>query len=362
MRSAYLTAGIRLKPLFRLLRKYHFNISFRYLPRFLFILQNAIWASLFYQIEKKKYPSSVYNTIPVRSPIFIIGHWRTGSTYLHQLLNLDANLTTPTLFQVALPDSFLVSYRYYKPIMNRLIRGHRPMDDVTIGMNEPQEDEYALLRSSPYSPLERLVFPEKEAFFLQPETSFLPTTETDLDQWKKSIQSLFQRITLLTGKRIVTKNPLHSMRIPVLKEMFPDALFIHIYRNPYDVVASTRHLWQIVATQNRLHTGLIEPSIHDLTTIYRLMMHEIDIQWNANGGKNFFSIRFEDLEKDPVSSMKLLYSQCEMDFHEELERKIKQFQSENQGFSKNVFTLTAEERMVISQSLEEYFIRYGYEK
>ena len=43
------------------------------------------------------------------TPLFILGHWRSGTTHMHNLLGKDPNHTYPTLWQVIFPDSFLVT-------------------------------------------------------------------------------------------------------------------------------------------------------------------------------------------------------------------------------------------------------------
>jgi len=72
--------------------------------------------------------SRVLNETPVpEDPVFIVGHWRTGSTFLHQLMAQDPRMTTPTLFQVALPEQFLVSHHFYEPVLKTLMGKSRPM-------------------------------------------------------------------------------------------------------------------------------------------------------------------------------------------------------------------------------------------
>lgn len=173
----YLTAGIGFSRLVSLVKKNSISIHPKYLFRFIFIAQSAIWSTLFSWIENKRYRKKISSTPVPKDPIFIIGHWRTGSTLLHQLLNLDQNLAAPTLFQVAEPDCFLSTYRYYMPVFSALLPDYRPMDNVKLGMDEPQEDEYAIYRMTTFSPIERLVFPENSHYFILDYPSFLPSNE-----------------------------------------------------------------------------------------------------------------------------------------------------------------------------------------
>ena len=174
MKNSYLTAGMKSGQLFRLIRRNRISSNPQAILRILFLIQSSLWSGLFSLIEKVRYSSAIDKTPIPADPIFIIGHWRTGSTFLHQLMSLDPNLAAPTLFQVAVPDSFLVSYNYYKPIFKTMVGKHRPMDMVKLGMDEPQEDEYAIYRITDCSPLENIVFPKNRNYFLLREGDFMP--------------------------------------------------------------------------------------------------------------------------------------------------------------------------------------------
>jgi len=159
MKHSYLLVGISSGKLFKLLTRNGFSLHPRYLFRILFLTQGAFFASIFNRIEKWKLAKQLKNYSMPDDPIFIIGHWRTGSTLLHQLMALDENLVTPTVFQVSTPQSFLISEKYYRPVMTKAMKPTRPMDNVKLGFDEPQEDEYALIKMTVDSPLEKLIFP-----------------------------------------------------------------------------------------------------------------------------------------------------------------------------------------------------------
>ena len=47
-------------------------------------------------------------------PIFILGHWRSGTTLLHNLMTLDPQFTYPNLYHVIYPGHFLLTERVVK--------------------------------------------------------------------------------------------------------------------------------------------------------------------------------------------------------------------------------------------------------
>ena len=208
MKNSYLTAGITLKHLFRLLRRNTISFHPKYLFRLFFLFQSACWSSLFALIDKSRFAKSLDAIDKIPAPVFIIGHWRTGTTLLHKLMSLDPNLIAPTLFDVAIPEGFLSSYKFYKPIMQLMVSKHRPMDMVKMGIDEPQEDEYAIFRMTDFSPLERLIFPQSPGYFLLSCDSFLPEGEKKVE-WEKSFYYFSRNFFTYQEKRLSQR--IHSI-------------------------------------------------------------------------------------------------------------------------------------------------------
>ncbi len=358
MKNSYLIAGIRFSPLIRLLSRNPITWTPRNIARVIFLLQSSCWSSLFSRIEIVKYGKIIENTPVPRDPIFIVGHWRTGSTLLHQLMAQDPGLAAPTLFQVALPENFLVSYRFYKPIFRMLMGSSRPMDNVKIGMDEPQEDEYSIFRLTTRSPLEKLIFPSKKTYFVN-DTHFLPDGDL-LDQWKSRLMDFYRKICFTTGKRIISKNPFNSLRIQLLADLFPEARFIHIVRHPYAVVPSTQHLWRVVQKQNILNKNGYIPTIEEISIFLSHLSNTISNDFTQLSDVRFVEIRYEDLEQNPISSLRALYQKMNLPFTESFENSLNKYITSTSGYKKNVFSLSDKEKKVIANIMRKYMERYRY--
>jgi hypothetical protein len=356
----YLTAGIGFSRLVRLARKNSISCHPKYLLRFLFLAQSALWSDLFSWIERKRYGKKIASTPFPENPIFIIGHWRTGTTLLHQLMNLDPNLAAPTLFQVAEPNCFICSYRYYVPVFSALLPENRPMDNVRLGMNEPQEDEYAIYRITDFSPIERLVFPKNSNYFILDYPSFMPGNEKERKEWEEQLSSYFRKLHFFHGKTIVSKNPFNSLRIKELAVLFPKARFIHIVRHPYDVVPSTIHLWKIVLQQNSLNRKGSEPGIKEVVEGLDKVLTTIEKDKSVLPEENFYEMKFEDLEADPVAEFRKIYSRFHMPFDDALSHNIQSFMDSLKNYRKNVFHLSDEEKVLIYKQLNQHMQVFNY--
>ena len=69
----------------------------------------------------------------VDAPLFILGHYRSGTTHLHNLLALDPQFAAPTFFQVFNPHTFLSTERWAAPLTDRFVARRRYQDEMALG-------------------------------------------------------------------------------------------------------------------------------------------------------------------------------------------------------------------------------------
>lgn len=356
---SYILAGIRMGPLMSLLRNHGFTPSPKNLGRLLFLFQNALWASLLSWREKKIFGDKIISfEVPV-DPVIIIGHWRTGSTFLHQLLALDERWVAPSVFQSSFPDSFLVSARYFRPVMSRLVK-KRPMDNVKMGFDDPQEDEFALAKLTADSPLLDLIFPGKDGYFLNERIDLLPSKEYK-ENWKKQFAGFCAKIRQDSGKTLLLKNPAHSLRIPLLNELFPNARYIYLHRHPYKVVASSLHLWQVMAKDNQLKGKPYFPNIEEVTTGLRTFYEGIDRELALMPEGKFCRVSCEALEADPVKEIRMIYHVLGINFTEEFESRLDSHLRQQGNFTKNSYIFEDKQKELVYRIMKTQFDQYQYQ-
>jgi hypothetical protein len=292
------------------------------------------------------------------APIFIIGHWRSGTTLLHELLVLDERYTYPTTYECLAPNHFLASAGVLTKL-KFLLPGKRPMDNMQAGWDRPQEDEFALANMGLPSPYLTMAFPNRP-----PQYSEYLTLEhvdaADVERWKVALRWFLTRVTFRDPKRIILKSPPHTGRIKTLLEMFPDARFVHIVRDPYALFASTVKLWKTLykfeALQVPNHRGLEEYVFSCFETMYEKF--ERDRALVAPG--QLFEVRYEDLVRDPIDQMRALYEHLKLGEFETALPKLQAYFQDKQNYRTGTYQIPDALRDEIDRRWGKYLRKYGY--
>jgi len=100
-------AGSTLTNLIRLFSQNKFKISMIGYPRALYSTVMALVISPLNLIERIRFHKKIEETEVTKPPIFIIGHWRSGTTYLHNVISQDPQFSYPTTFQTVTPALFM---------------------------------------------------------------------------------------------------------------------------------------------------------------------------------------------------------------------------------------------------------------
>ncbi len=129
------------------------KIQYRYYPKLLAIVFVNLVNLPFRFYERKLINPRFKNKTIDKAPIFIIGHWRSGTTHLHNLLCQDKNMAYVTTYQSVFPDTLFnkLGRFLFLGFSKLLIPGTRKGDNVKLGSSLPQEEEFALGDKVPFS-------------------------------------------------------------------------------------------------------------------------------------------------------------------------------------------------------------------
>ena len=236
--------GICLGALLELLARYRRHVEWaRYWQRVVFLCLIAAFNSLLAAVESVLYGRTIARQRIHPRPLFVLGHPRTGTTLLHTLLAKDADtFGTCSTFCAGFPSSFLWFERF-KGLLAGMIDSKRPMDNMELSFDGPQEDELAInvltAGTSPYMPL---TFMTAEPSF-RPYFSFRDAPEAATRRWTDAFLLFLRKLSYRAGgRRLLLKSPAHTARVALLLKLFPDAQFVYIHRDPEEVYQSACHM------------------------------------------------------------------------------------------------------------------------
>jgi len=294
-------------------------------------------------------------------PLFVIGHWRTGTTLLHELISLDQQFAYPSTFECFTPHHFLVSRTLLKWPLAWTLPNKRPMDSMKNGIDLPQEDEFALCTLGCPTPYRKMAFPNEGVVY--PELIDMKNVDANtLDDFRAALTYFLKALTLRYDKRLALKSPTHTGRIGTLNEWFPGSKFLHIARNPYDTIPSTVHLWRTLEK----FQGLQLPKYSDedlLTEILDTFESMYDSYFEHRdqlAPDQICEIRFEELIQDPVNVLATAYETLELEGFEQVKPKIEANFEARKGHKINPKNLDANLKASIDRRLDRYISEFGY--
>ena len=291
-------------------------------------------------------------------PIFIIGHWRSGTTLLHELLCCFSELKAPTTYQCFSPRHFLLTEKIVTTFFSWVLPKTRTFDRVPLDWSSPQEDEFALLMVGAQSPYMRIAFP-----CIGDQLEGLDVSKLNLKQreyWSQSLVLFVKRLTFNDPRGLVLKSPTHTARISILLNLFPSSKFIFISRHPLRMVPSTVKLWKFFDFFHGLNSSGSTNYLQYVLTAFRAIEDAYLRDKPLLNNKNLIEVRFEDLIADPTGSLKAVISDLCL---ENLHVNKKELESVVSRISPNIpdqYALTPEETHCINEATLAYRKRYNY--
>jgi hypothetical protein len=308
-------------------------------------------------VQWLRYGRGIARTRLAEDPLFVLGHWRSGTTFLHDLLALDPRHVFPNTYQCFMPHHFLVSETYVKrrfPIQTR-----RQIDEVEWSWETPQEDEWALTllgQPSPYQTIAFPNFPPQGADYLDLED----VSPRRREAWKRTLLHFLQAVSYKKPGRLVLKSPTHTARIKVLLEMFPEARFVHVVRNPYQVISSTfttfRMIYESMGLQPPTFVGLEEM----VFSTYQRMFRRLEEGRQLVSAGRFHEFRYEDLVSDPAAKLREMYDHLGLGGFEEMRPKLEEYLARLGNYHAGYHELSPGLREQIAERCAKVIARYGY--
>lgn len=247
---------------------------------------------------------------PAHPPVFIVGHPRSGTTHLHNLMAASGAFVTVPPVRAAMPWEARTLSPLVRPFIDPCLPRTRLIDGVALSPEAPTEDEVGLANMTGLSYFHAIYFPARfEADY---------RAGLALDASPRALAARARAMRRYVGAMarghapLLLKNPAYTAQVAALPRLFPGARIIHIRRDPAAVFASTRRTLRATLRELALQDWSGADLDETILRTYPQVMAAIDRQAADLPPGRFAEIAFEDVAADPLTVLARLWDRLDL--------------------------------------------------
>ena len=288
----------------------------------------------------------IANTEIKQSPVFILGHNRSGTTYLHKLLVKDPQFgycrNTDMLFPyIKTPFNNILStgmQRFFS-LLDVKSFAYR---DTNLILSDPQEEDMCMTALfMPASSYWGFVFPKYALLNFHRFIYFL--SDADRKNWKSQYLYFLKKITIKNAGN---------------KILFSKFLFIH--RDPKRVFYSTKRIWQHAMDQLGMQITDDATINQNIVTHYKKMHEFYESDKTFLSDEELCEISYDELKKSPVSTLRKVYEHLQLGDFSSVEPHFTSQLKKERSYQTFSYHYDEATDAMIHTKLQEYFIKWNY--
>ncbi|MES0490702.1 MAG: sulfotransferase [Leptospirales bacterium] len=325
-----------------------------------------LWSSISYVKEQIFFGRKIRKIEIEKDPVFILGFPRSGTTLLFRLLAADPQFAYIKVFDLIFPYASRTFTKMVKPLLQRFFNKFNIKEKIVTNkafdLDMPEEeDTYLASHGSKYSVAWSFIFPVSSSRLYRRHIEF--NEPGSKDKWMKRYTYLLKKILYKRRKKqLLLKNPSSTARINTLLEMFPNAKFIYIYRNPIYVYSSSCRVFekaeQHVSVQ-RFGKQDTEDAIFDF---YELTMDHYQRGSKNIPKKNLIEIRYEDFINKKYETVKHIYKKLNIPGFNLAEKSIVELVDKENSFKPTTHKFPEEKYLQLEKKFHKYIKLLGYNR
>jgi len=288
---------------------------------------------------------SEYKQVLYSDPVFIIGNYRSGSTFLHRLLLRDQQFTCLKAWEIYF--SHAITQRWFIRLLNRISRRignplgkfvdafDRSLNGIyamhKTGMFTYEQDSQVFYHSwSSFNLFAAFPFPELAKKYIYYDQKVPETQRRKEFTYYRDV--LKRQMFLHPGKQYISKNPDFSPAIETIKEFFPNAKFINLVRPAEQMIPSTINLW----ANNWRAYGSPEESYPLVDTLQEHAKHWYQYpheRLSKLPPDRYLVVDFERLVSNPKREIERIYKQFGFEFSDEYHKIMEEETIKSRNFA-----------------------------
>jgi omega-hydroxy-beta-dihydromenaquinone-9 sulfotransferase len=292
--------------------------------------------------------------------VIILGHDRSGTTHLLNLLSLDPQFAYTRPSQMVLPGCCILFDKVMDTLLG-VLDYRRPFDNMEVGPGSPQDDEVPLVKLTPHAEYHKYSFPRRYRFWLDTYVFKFSSASPQFAQWKKVYLGTLKKAAVLMGKnRSLLKSPATMANLNVVLELFPNAKFIHIKRNPYKVLPSQVNLHRTMVNKYALETISSEELREFALYQYEGYMRGFLQHKHLIPPGNLIEIRYEDFVQDRLQWLGKIYGQFALGDFGSRRASLEAYLNSIENYAAHQFSIDPALKQQIDTRLAFAFTALGY--
>jgi hypothetical protein len=269
---------------------------------------------------------------PIESPVFIIGLPRTGTTHLHTAMSHDERLRSMPYWESLdpVPDPHAAPRPEGKPDP-RIARCAQGLRLVHYGL-PLMPAMHELTAEGPHEEIQLLAVEFETMFF---EAGYNVPSYVD---WYRShdqtasyrlMRTLLQAMQWLRGgRRWVLKSPQHLEQLPVLLDVFPDAVVVQTHRDPVAVTASLVTMEAYLRRMQHSSVDLHSIGAHWSGRIEAMLRASVDDRARVPEGR-VLDVPFHEFMADQMVTIERIEKAAGLEFDHVAQRGVGRFLDEH---------------------------------
>jgi omega-hydroxy-beta-dihydromenaquinone-9 sulfotransferase len=295
-------------------------------------------------------------------PVFILGHWRSGTTHLYNTMSRDAGWAHVPPIPVGLPWDMFGIARALRPMLERALPEHRWIDRIPVTPTSPQEDEVAIASMTDLSFYHGIYFPRRFDALIDRGLFFDGVARAESARWERRFTYFLRKLSLAQGGRpLLVKNPVYTGRIARLRRLFPGARFIHIHRDPAEVFVSMRNFYRkllgVLALQDVPDELNVDATI---LRVYDRMMTRFVRESRHLPDGTLVELPYAELDRDPLGAVAFIYESLGLEGFDAARPAFEAYLASVRDYPKNAFGADPATVALVERNWGGWIERWGY--
>lgn len=294
-------------------------------------------------------------------PVFILGHWRSGTTHLYNTMCQSGAWGYVPPVATGLPWDLFGIGQAFRPLLERALPEHRYIDNIPVTAESPQEDEIAIANMSALSFYHGIYFPQAFSELANRGLFFDGCSVDEVDEWRDQFLYFLKKLFVhQREKPLLIKNPVYTGRLAMLRAMFPQAKFIHIHRNPYDVFVSMQNFYKKLFAEFSLQ-GYEHVDIDEVIfSIYGRMMSRFEEDAKNMAEGDLVELPYRQLDDNPMDALDRIYQALGLPGFDAAVPKFETYLASVKAFKKNKFSYSDDTAKKVEARFGQWLEKWNY--